>query len=353
MANEVNNHPPGTSWRIVRLAMGPNWRRVRIVVGVLLVALVLYFVGRVLFVRLQQISWAQVHVRPLPVLLAIACFCLHRILHGATLGALLRSFGSTIGYFDSIVIARTASLGRYIPGKLFSASSALLLLARFGVRIPTGLASVFFSSSLTILVGFMISAPLMLMPAVQRVMPSPGLWCAVLVLLGLVTLHPRVFLMICNRLLRRLGRQPITAKPALKPFVSATLLVFLRCALLGFGVWLSVAALMPLGLHLYPLMTSTAVLASVVGFLAFFAPSGIGVREGIYILILGPTLGATEAALAAVFLRLIDVLTDIVTGVTAILLLGSRLERIAAVRPSEAQTNELPAGAVRSGADPL
>ena len=353
MANGVNNRPPDAFWRIVRLAMGPNWRRVRVVVGVLLAGVVLYFVGRVLAVRLQQISWAQVHVRPLPALLGLACFCLHRILHGATLGALLRSFGSAIGYFDSIVIARTASLGRYIPGKLFSAGSALLLLARFGVRLPAGMASVFFSSSLTILVGFIISAPLMLMPAVQRVLPSPGLWCLVLILLGVVTLHPRVFLMICNRLLKRLGRQPITAKPATKPFVLATLLILLRCALLGFGVWLSVAALIPIGADLYPLMTCTAVLASVVGFLAFFAPSGIGVREGVYILILGPTLGANEAALAAVFLRLIDVVTDIVTGVTAILLLGFRLEGIAAVRPSETQSNELAVGAVGNGADPL
>lgn len=52
-------------------------------------------------------------------------------------------------------------------------------------------------------------------------------------------------------------------------------------------------------------------LAGVVGIVAFFAPAGLGVREGVLVGFLAPVVGSPTAAALAVLIRLVTVVTDV------------------------------------------
>lgn len=59
----------------------------------------------------------------------------------------------------------------------------------------------------------------------------------------------------------------------------------------------------PFSLADWPVWTAATAVAMVVGFAAFFAPGGLGVREALFIDILEPHLGTTDAILAALLMR--------------------------------------------------
>ena len=107
------------------------------------------------------------------------------------------------------------------------------------------------------------------------------------------------------------------------PYYLTLLLIALRFLILGLGVWCIARAMGPLSVLHWPWMVSVAVCASIIGFLAFFAPAGIGVREGIYLLLLGDVLGQSMAALLAVVLRLIQTVLELLYGAAGFVLLKS------------------------------
>ena len=88
----------------------------------------------------------------------------------------------------------------------------------------------------------------------------------------------------------------------------------------------------PFSLAQWPVWTAATAVAMVVGFAAFFAPGGLGVREALFIDILEPHLGTTDAVLAALLMRAVCFAGEIL-GSGALYLL---------VRPREADDGAAP-----------
>ena len=141
---------------------------------------------------------------------------------------------------------------------------------------------------------------------------------AVFGLVVAVLLHPRVFRPLASRFLRRLGYREL---PPLRTSTMVTLLFFYAGTWVigGLGLWLllravgahpAVAAIVFLG--------GVSAVGAIVAVLAFFAPSGLGAREGsMYGLMLavttqGAALGAT--LLNRVAITLVEVLLLVVGG---------------------------------------
>ncbi len=62
----------------------------------------------------------------------------------------------------------------------------------------------------------------------------------------------------------------------------------------------------------FPLLVGGYNLAAVAGIVAFFAPAGLGVREGVVAAFLTPVVGGPVAASLAILVRLVVVLTDVI-----------------------------------------
>jgi hypothetical protein len=90
-------------------------------------------------------------------------------------------------------------------------------------------------------------------------------------------------------------------------------------ALAGLGAALCVAAFAPVDPGIFPLALASIALGTVAGFLALFAPVGLGVREGIGALVLAPAVGADVALLAMLLLRGITVVVDLLLALLAML----------------------------------
>jgi len=135
-----------------------------------------------------------------------------------------------------------------------------------------------------------------------------------------------VFRRIAPSLLRRFA-------PRYSPTLDGTLLpsqpslaraFMLYCAMyLGMGIGLTLLAhfLLPGAPHDYWLLIAAFALAWVVGFVTPGAPGGLGVREGLMLLMLAPVYTAASAGVLVIALRIATTLGDVMILTVGVLVL--------------------------------
>jgi hypothetical protein len=240
---------------------------------------------------------------------------------GATvLAALVYSFiqytiyhrlGAPLSYWITFRIITIAQLGKYLPGKVMFAGNYYLLSRAAGVSNVQVGTSFVISQAL-----WMLTASLCGLPVLSLLNP---VWRYTVLLFPLalaLLVHPRIL----GGLLRLVQRLPGQARgePLLLPQgVTATFypwvafLYLLNWGLAGLAGWFSLRALGPLEPGAFPLVLASIALGTVAGFLALFAPVGLGIREGLGAAILAPVVGADVALLGLFLLRGITVVVDL------------------------------------------
>ena len=280
----------------------------------LLAAIVLYFVGGTLLANLRRLPAGEVHVNFALLAAAVPCFLVASLLTSLTMHFVVASFGVRPGLVKVGAAYWAASLGKYIPGKVASTTGVVALLVRLGVRLPVAIAVPFLTLAIGFLTGVAISAPLLLAGTALGHSGRVWVWLGVAVLAAAVFLHPRVLTTIANIFLRHMKREPIADRLKTGPMLLAALSVAVRGMTVGLGAWLIARSLTPVPFSAYPFIMASAVGATLLGLLAFFAPAGIGVREGMYMLLLGPLLGPDIATLVAVLARVVTIFVDVAVG---------------------------------------
>ena len=214
-------------------------------------------------------------------------------------------------FWDHMRIYFLSNLASYLPGTVWYMASRIQQSRQRGhttLRTSIGLV---FETGLLLWSGFMVG-----LGAMDRLAPVPRgvvfLGFGLMALITLAATHPRAINLVLAWLLRLLRR------PA------ASVAVSWRWGLslwgLSLGIWvcwgLSLLCLLKaLGVavgagHLAEL-TSAFALSWVIGFLTPWAPSGMGIREGVLFLFLTPYSAQPVAVVAAVATRLITILEDV------------------------------------------
>lgn len=215
----------------------------------------------------------------------------------------LRSLGEPLPFATVLDATARSVLARYIPGSVWYAVGRSALLRRHQVSGRSLGAVAVLETGLSVVVGFVIGAALLL--ATRRVAPGIGaLGLGCVVLAAAACSPPSV-----NRLLawyagRRGGTAPRLGWPQFAGLV-AWLAVFWGGAAASFVVFLHAfpAVVAQVGFPSVLLVVGAFMVARVLGMLAVFAPQGLGVFEvAVSALLLGaaPRSGAGLAGLVLV-----------------------------------------------------
>ena len=309
----------------------PAWQTwaLRAARGAMLAA-VLYFVGGALVRQIAALSWDELHVRWSYVALGAAGLVVARALIVFTYRPLLEPYCGWQAWWRIAPVAWIPALGRYVPGKVVSFVWTVSMLRGRGMQAPAAVVVTYLVTGLGILVGLTAAVPLTLWGPVRRALPMAWAWCAALAAAGVVCLHPAVLRVAANAVWRRLRRQGRLALPRPARYLSSLAALAGQIAFMGLALWCVSRAFVDISPRWIPLLAAASGLAASAGLLAFFAPAGIGVREGILLLILGAVIDEPgAAAVATVVLRLVDTLVEMVLAGAALLVLrrAGRLAR--------------------------
>jgi len=224
--------------------------------------------------------------------------------------AVLGGWGQRLDGWTAGGIWTVSSLGKYLPGKVWAVAGMAILSQRAGVAPWAATGSAVVMQGLAVGTGAAV-AGLTGREAIEAAHPGARVALGVLVAaaaLGVVLLLWPPFM---RRLLRLLApdaeARGAPAAAGIAFGIAANLVAWLGY---GFALWLLARGLLPdAGLH--PLLAVAVFTASyLAGFLALFAPGGIGVREALFILMLQRPLGIGAATALAVASRVLLTITE-------------------------------------------
>jgi uncharacterized membrane protein YbhN (UPF0104 family) len=216
-------------------------------------------------------------------------------------------------------------LARYVPGNVMMVAGRVVLgrEASVGGRITLA-ASVYEHA---ILLGVCATASVGLLLHVGDLGQGPWLWAVAAVPLGMALLHPRLFGPMSAAVLRRVHREPLDTLLAPREVVSFVGLYVVACVLLGLGVWATVRGLVGPESGSAAVVGAGFLLSFVVSMLAFVFPSGLGIREGVFALVLMRSLPDAVAIAAAGATRLVLTLVEVAFAGVAVALERRRVKR--------------------------
>lgn len=199
-------------------------------------------------------------------------------------------------------------LGRYIPGK---AGLFLLRLRAYsgssrkkvGAALITEYISTLLAASLLVIAGALF------IPVENQLLTR---WLpAAAAVLFLLMLHPAVLRKSINLLFKLLRREPLESFPSFGTVFSITCGYMCTGLLHGMALFLIINMFSPLEFSTYPVVTGAYYMAGLAGIFAFFAPGGLGVREGVLFILLPVITSAEYVILSAALMRILTLAAEV------------------------------------------
>ena len=221
-----------------------------------------------------------------------------------------------------------SSLGKYLPGKVWAVAGMALMAQRAGIAAWAATGSAVVLQVLAIGTGAAV-AGLTGRRAIEAADPRMGAGLLLLIA-GAVA---GVALLLWPPFLRRLLRLAAPDAVARGTPPAAGIVFGIAANLVawvgyGLALWLLARGLLP-SVGLDPALAIAVFTASyLAGFLALFAPGGIGVREGLFILMLQGPLGIAAATALALASRVLLTVTELGAAVP-FLVFSQRSARVA------------------------
>jgi uncharacterized membrane protein YbhN (UPF0104 family) len=233
------------------------------------------------------------------------------------------SMGERLSFFQAMRIWFLASLGKYVPGKVWAVAGAAILAQRAGVDPSAAVAGALVLQALALASGA-VAVGLTAREAFQTV--GSG---AVPLALGVVALSiAGIFVLGSQPLLDRVSKILPPSLPRLRAIAPGMLVAAFVANVFAWGaygvalIFLAKGLLPDLRLSL-PQAIGVFTCSYLAGFIALFAPGGLGPRESVFLLLLAGDIGLKPAAALALASRLLLTGTEVLPAVPLLLRRGS------------------------------
>ena len=274
--------------------------------------LILWLAGRSLVRNWHQLEGQPLDWRVDPLLLALAALVvwgMYALLVTAW-RLMLGAWGERLDGWTAGRIWTVSNLGKYIPGKVWAIAGMAVMSRQEGVSAVAATGSAVIVQALAIGTGAAVTG-LTGAAALERAHPgaTAALWILVAgAVVGIALLLWPPVLRWLVRTAVGSGETPAPPLAAIAYGVAAN-----GAAWVGYGValWLLARGLLPgTGLELgAAIAVFTA--SYLAGFLALVAPGGLGVREGLFILMLQGSIGIGAATVLALASRVLLTITEL------------------------------------------
>lgn len=278
----------------------PRRNVIRLIIGGVLTVAVSFFVVRSLVLQWESIHTFNWQVRPWWLLLSAVLMWLDFVLLFQLWRIVLRAIsGHELRFSAAYRILTLANLGKYIPGKIWTVSGMVYLVGLEGVPAKPALVSSALHQAFTLIPGAAFATSILGIGIWGTVSPwAVGIGMA----LGILLLYPPLFRWMMNLALRVFGREPITFELSFARAFGLFWFYVAAWVLYGASFWCMNAGIGLPDAPFWPVSAAYCA-AYIVGFVALFAPGGLGVREGVLAVVLAPYLPAGLAVAVAVVSR--------------------------------------------------
>jgi hypothetical protein len=294
----------------------------------IIVVAIFAFLGKMLWDNWSQVKEAPFMFESFPLILSTLIFILSYFIQIWAWYLITSKLSIALPLLETLESWFYSQFGKYLPGKVW------LLLGRFYFYESKG------KSRRGISIGLYLETVTTIMAAglifvVALILFKEGLfysgkqlwWLILLFLFAFISLHPRVLQKILSWLLTQFKREPISLPISYLDILWILFVCIMAWVVGGVGFYLFVDSIFPVSPHQILFLTGALAFSSILGLIAIFAPSGLGVREGTLVYLLSYIMPGSVAVVISILTRIWMTLIEIgLTGV--IYLLGQFQKRV-------------------------
>jgi len=264
---------------------GQKWGRRA--AGVLVTAAIFFWILKPVYWRWGQVKDRVERTDWSLVLLASAMFAAFLFLFRAmSWRRILKGLGHELPIAAATRIWSSSELARYLPGVIWQVVGRAYLVRPYGVSGTDSSTSHLLELTIFLLANVLLAVGCLTWFGLKHMHQTAQAWLILVSLLApllLALLHPGVFYRITDAILRKMGKDPIERKLRFR-----LLLGLLGWAMLGLlwqsmAIWIITTGPLHLQFTKWWVVGGAYCLAWCAGFLAFWAPGGLGVRELVFI----------------------------------------------------------------------
>lgn len=203
----------------------------------------------------------------------------------------------------------SSMMTRYIPGNIWHVLSRVALARTIDVSATHVLTSASVEQVLTLLGALALFG--LTLPFWSITPDQMQLWLLLLVPVGLLLLHPRIFGRLLSWAAERLKRPELVWNYTYTELLLILLAYIGTTLFAGLALFTVLWGLAPVTWSQMLLVVGAAALAWAVGYLSFLTPSGLGVREALLVALLSQMYPLPVAIIASLLFRLVSTLGEL------------------------------------------
>ena len=229
--------------------------------------------------RILEISWTRFTVAAL--MFSVFLF----VFRATTWRWLLVGMGERLPAATAARIWSVSELARYLPGAIWQVLGRIYLVKPYGVRGSVCTASQLLELTLFLFANILLALACLVWFGIKRFEGPAERWlygAMALVPVLLLVLHPRVLYGIVDRAMRFMRKPPVQRRLRFRELLGILLWFVLGLLWQSLAIWLLVEEPLHLQLAKWWVVAGAYALAWCAGFLAVWAPGGIGVRELVF-----------------------------------------------------------------------
>lgn len=295
-------------------------RAVRVAAILLVVGFSFYYLGRNILQGLDDLLATAMRINYFSLAISLLLTAGATILGAWEWQLLLRGLGHDLGARKGMRIHLLANVAKYAPGYLWQILGKVYLSERQSVSRKRAVGSVGVEFSLIVATGTLLA--LVTLPSTgllgSSLLPSLGPGLALI-------LVPPAALPFLLPLLQRVSswsqireRFPIVSELDYTSLVGVTVAIYLTWLVLGAGFVLLIGSVYPISINDIPRYIFALTVSFILGLLALFAPSGIGVRESAMAFLLGSCMPLSVASVIAILARVVTMLADVASFIVGL-----------------------------------
>lgn len=245
-----------------------------------------------------RIDWAMMAVSILITALSI-------IINTKAMQRLLKAFGGRIPFERFGLIFTAANFAKYVPGKIVQIASVFMLIKREGVRNSVALSAITVYQAMLIiicgLVGLFLVGPDVL-GSVAKTIPPWSIYAVSVV--GLILTTPRILGFFINKISAILKREKLSYNLSFRDWGITVLAIIFAWLMVALSFALMAKSLVHIPNENLIFIGGSYLMAYIVGWIFFFAPGGIGFREGALVILLNIIFSSGLSGLIAAVARI-------------------------------------------------
>jgi glycosyltransferase 2 family protein len=292
---------------------------------ILLIAIVLFFLIRFFVLNIGELKQIDFKFDLPKFLIAMLLFVIYKFNQSLLWHYITFKNKCNISLNKSIISWFYSLLGRYVPGKILLLGGRLYFYHKERISKRKITLCFLIENICTVLAGAFLFLISLLFVDNPNLNPYK---LPVIIMIGIffIIIHPKIIGSIFNFLLRIFKRKQIILEIKYVDVLSFLFIFTINFLIAGIGFYVLANSIYPIEIKYIFYVAGTFGLSAVIGIISFFAPSGIGVREGIMVLALKYIIPKAAAGVVSILARFWTTLTELL--LVGIVFLYAKIKKV-------------------------